>query len=132
MSSFRKRIGRTAIATVLPAGIAIGATVLSTSTPSLAANNSGTVTFALSPGVTPCYILPIMSGADFSNVNFFQFQEMMFRPLYWSGKGTSPTFNESLALPLVYSNGGKTVTVKLKSYNWPTASQSPRGMCSSL
>ena len=113
-------MGTTAIATVLSAGLTLGAVVLSSSGPAVAASPSGTVTFALPPGVNPSYIFPIMSGAVFSNVNFFQFQEMMFRPLYWFGQGGKPSFNESLslALPPVYSNGGKTVTMKLKKYNW--------------
>ena len=118
--SIRKRAYTATLATVISAGLTIGAVVVTAGTPASAASPTGTVTFALPPAVTPSYILPIMSGAYFSNVNFFQFQEMMFRPLYWFGQGTKPTFNEalSLALPPVYTNAGKTVTIKLKKYNW--------------
>jgi peptide/nickel transport system substrate-binding protein len=61
-----------------------------------------------------------MGSAYYSNVNLYQFQSEMFRPLYWFGQGTAPSFNEklSLALPPVYSNAGKTLTIKLKKYNW--------------
>ncbi|MCU1491341.1 MAG: extracellular solute-binding protein family 5 [Acidimicrobiaceae bacterium] len=84
------------------------------------ATTHGTVTFALPPAVTPNYILPIMGSAYYSNVNLYQFQQIMFRPLYWFGKGSSPTFNADLSLAdaPVYSNGGKTVTIKLKKYQW--------------
>jgi peptide/nickel transport system substrate-binding protein len=118
--SIGRRLGTTAIATVLAAGMTLGTVLVSAGTPASAASSSGIVTFALPPAVTPSYIFPIMSGAYFSNVNFFQFQEQMFRPLYWFGEGGKPSFNESLslALPPVWSNSNKTVTIKLKPYDW--------------
>ncbi len=118
--SIGKRLSTSVLATVLTAGITLGTVLVNSGAPALASSSSGVVTFALPPAVTPNYIFPIMGGAYFSNVNFFQFQEMMFRPLYWFGQGTKPTFNEtlSLALPPVYSNAGKTVTIKLKKYAW--------------
>jgi len=90
-------------------------------TTSASAASSGTdITYALPPAVVPNYIFPVMGSAYYSNVNLYQFQSEMFRPLYWFGQGTAPSFNEklSLALPPVYSNAGKTVTIKLKKYNW--------------
>ena len=74
--------------------------------------------------MTPNYIFPIMGSAYYSNVNLYQFQAEMFRPLYWFGEGTDPTFNASLSLAYapVYSNGGKTVTIKLKKYDWSDGS----------
>ncbi len=89
-------------------------------TTSASAASSVDITYALPPAVTPNYIFPVMGSAYYSNVNLYQFQSEMFRPLYWFGEGTAPTFNESLslALPPVYSNAGKTVTIKLKKYDW--------------
>ena len=90
-------------------------------TTSASAASSGTdITYALPPAVVPNYIFPVMGSAYYSNVNLYQFQSELFRPLYWFGQGTAPSFNEklSLALPPVYSNAGKTVTIKLKKYNW--------------
>jgi peptide/nickel transport system substrate-binding protein len=68
----------------------------------------------------PNYIFPIMGGAVYSNVNVYNFQPEMFRPLYWFGDGASPTLNAKLSLAYAptYSNGGKTVTIKLKKYEW--------------
>ncbi|NNN03137.1 MAG: ABC transporter substrate-binding protein [Acidimicrobiaceae bacterium] len=84
------------------------------------AASSGNVIFALPPAVVPNYIFPIMSGTYYSNVNLYQFQALMYRPLYWFGQGTQPSFNESLSLANapVYTNGGKTVTISMKKYAW--------------
>ena len=116
--SLRKGLTSAALATVLSAGTMIGGSV--SSSPAGAASTSGTVTFALPPNVIPNYIFPIMSGTYYSNVNLFQFQQIMFRPLYWFGQGQSPVFNPALSLANtpVYSNGGKTVTMTLKHYMW--------------
>lgn len=88
--------------------------------------NGGTVTFALPPTTTPNYILPLMGSAYYSNVNLFNFQQEMFRPLYWYGPaGTAPgqgvyNLNSSLSLakPPVYSDNDKVVTINLLPYKW--------------
>ncbi|HUC60149.1 MAG TPA: ABC transporter substrate-binding protein [Streptosporangiaceae bacterium] len=76
----------------------------------------GTATYALPADVTPNYIFPFAPGPDFTIVNLNQFQYLMYRPLYWFGKGTSPLLNrtESLAYPPTFS--GQVVTIKLKPY----------------
>ncbi len=78
------------------------------------------ITFALPPAVTPNYIFPVMGAAYYSNVNLYQFQAELFRPLYWFGNGASPTFNSALSLAQapVYSNAGKTITITMKPYKW--------------
>ena len=45
---------------------------------------------------------------------------MMYRPLYWFGVGNSASLNPGLSVAQVpvYSNGGKTVTIKMKDYKW--------------
>lgn len=85
-----------------------------------AATSDADVTFALPPAVIPNYLFPIMSAAHFSNVNRYQFQALLYRPLYWFGKGDQPTINESLSLAdlPVFSDGGKTVTITMKKYDW--------------
>src|ERR1700687_1660162 len=97
---------------------AIGSGVLSSN--ATAATAKTDITYALLPGTFPNYILPLMGSEYYSNVNLFQFQPEMFRPLYWFGKGSDPTFNAKLSLAYtpVYSNAGKTVTIKLKKYEW--------------
>src|SRR5579875_1649974 len=80
----------------------------------------GTATFALPPSVHPTYILPLMPNAYYSNVNLFQFQQLLYRPLYWFGKGAQPVLNEqlSLALPPRYSDHDRRVTITLKPFRW--------------
>src|SRR5665213_875630 len=115
---FTKRVGTLAACLVTCASlISIGAGL---STSATAASTSGDVTFALPPAVIPNYIFPVMSGTYYSNVNLYQFQALMFRPLYWFGTGNQPSFNESLSLAKVpvFTNGGKTVTVTMNKYNW--------------
>jgi peptide/nickel transport system substrate-binding protein len=82
--------------------------------------SGGTAYWAQPPQTTPNYIFPFASFAYFSVANLTQFQELMYRPLYWFGKGATPNLNSQLSLAQnpVYSNGGKTVTVNLKSYVW--------------
>ncbi len=46
----------------------------------------GTAYWAESPQATPNYIFPFAQFADFSVANLTQFQELMYRPLYWFGK----------------------------------------------
>ena len=44
-------------------------------------------TFAEQPAGVPDYILPLASNQYFSAANLFQFQYLMYRPLYWFGTG---------------------------------------------
>jgi peptide/nickel transport system substrate-binding protein len=79
-----------------------------------------TATYAEQPATPPNYIFPFMSLAFFSVSNINQFQELMYRPLYWFGNGSTPNLNPSLSLATqpTYSNGGDTITIDLKNYKW--------------
>ncbi len=81
---------------------------------------SGTVSFAQPVASVPNYIFPMTPAADFTGQNVLELQYLLWRPLYWFGNHGRPVFDEqlSLALPPVYSNGGRTVTIRLKSYRW--------------
>jgi peptide/nickel transport system substrate-binding protein len=82
---------------------------------------AGTITWAEPPGSAPTWILPIVPGADFTVYSTDDFSYESWRPLYWTQSGVSPTIDQalSLAYPPVYSNGDKTVTVRLKTgYKW--------------
>jgi peptide/nickel transport system substrate-binding protein len=80
----------------------------------------GKAVFAELPNAKPNYIFPLASGQYFSTTNLSQFQFLMFRPLYWFGQDGQVKLNTSLSLAQepVYSDGGKTVTVKLKGWKW--------------
>jgi peptide/nickel transport system substrate-binding protein len=79
----------------------------------------GTVTFALAPESAPNYISPFVPLNLSSNQNIFQFEELLYRPLYWFGRST-PTVNYPLSIGKapVYSNGGRTVTISMNHYRW--------------
>ncbi len=83
--------------------------------------HAGTITWAMQPGATPNYIFPVVPSASNSVFNNFTFIWEMWRPLYWTVYGTDPELYPpmSIANPVVYSNGDKTVTISLKSsYKW--------------
>ena len=86
-----------------------------------AAQSGGNVTVAYLPGTQPVDIFPMFPPADDTTQEIFWFVEQMWRPLYWFGNTSGGmTFNESLSLayPPVFSNGNKTVTIKMKNWKW--------------
>jgi len=118
---------RTLVTIALSVGIAavLLAACSSSSSPS-ASNTSGTkiqggtVTWGEPPSAVPNYIFPFMSLAFFSVTNLSQFQQLMYRPLYWFGNNGTASIQPSLSLAQnpVYSNNNQTVVIKLKDYKW--------------
>jgi peptide/nickel transport system substrate-binding protein len=92
----------------------LGAAVVSaSSTP------QGTATFALSPGAVPNYISPFVSLNLSSNQNIFQFEDLLYRPLYWFGQSQPKVdYPLSIGKAPVYSNAGRTVTISMNHYTW--------------
>jgi len=82
-------------------------------------------TFAEQPTVIPNYILPLASSQYFSAANVFQFQYLMYRPLYSFGSDGHVLLNDSLSLadPPVYASGGRSVTITLKGWKWSDGTQ---------
>jgi peptide/nickel transport system substrate-binding protein len=78
----------------------------------------GTATYALLPSYTPNYIFPYVSSADFSQANSAYLQFLLYRPLYWFGKGTTPDYNASLSVGNQPVFNGNKVTITLKHYMW--------------
>jgi peptide/nickel transport system substrate-binding protein len=82
---------------------------------------AGTITYALQPGASPNWILPIPPAANNSAYNAFAFEWEMWRPLYFPVNGVTPEINQamSIANPPVFSDGDKTVSITMKSnYKW--------------
>ncbi len=79
-----------------------------------------TVTYAELPQTPPNYIFPFMSLAYFSVYNISTFQDLMYRPLYWFGNGTTPNLNLSISLAQnpTYATDSKSVVVNLDPYKW--------------
>jgi peptide/nickel transport system substrate-binding protein len=83
--------------------------------------SGGTVSYGMLPGQTPGFIFPITPAAKSSAFTIYDFQYLMWRPLYWPRIGTEPAidYGLSLAAAPVFSNGDKTVTVRLNDrYRW--------------
>jgi peptide/nickel transport system substrate-binding protein len=88
--------------------------------------SADTATMAEPPATVPNWIWPFTPIANFSVVNAGEFQQLMYRPLYWFGDADGgPNINADLSLanPPVYSDGGKTVTITMKPYAWSDGSK---------
>jgi peptide/nickel transport system substrate-binding protein len=113
---------------IVAAALGVGAVVLA------ACGNSSiavphvsrtSATFAEQPTVIPNYILPLASSQYFSAANVFQFQYLMYRPLYSFGSNGQVLLNDGLSLadPPVYAPGGRSVTITLKGWRWSDGTQ---------
>src|ERR1700728_4260993 len=82
--------------------------------------SGGTATFALPAGGGPNSILPLNTITVYTSTTIFDSKSPMSRPLYWFGMDGKVKVNPSLSIaqPPVFSNGGKTVTIKLKHWVW--------------
>jgi peptide/nickel transport system substrate-binding protein len=114
-----KGLFKKAVCVALAAGAMTTGLVLASTTTSGAATPT-TATWAEPPMATPNFILPFYPAQLCSVDNVEQFQFLMYRPLYWFGQGATAGIDTSLSVgnQPTYTNGGKTVTVNLKSYKW--------------
>jgi peptide/nickel transport system substrate-binding protein len=80
----------------------------------------GSATWALTPGFPPTVVLPFTPASEFGQRNLFEFQILMYRPLYWCGRDGQPEvdYDLSLAEPPEWSEDGRTVTVTIKPWVW--------------
>jgi peptide/nickel transport system substrate-binding protein len=78
----------------------------------------GTAVWAEPPASVPSYIFPYVDSANISNLNLFDLQYLMYRPLYWFGQNGQPEPNSSLSLANPPTVSGKTLTITLKHYMW--------------
>lgn len=110
----------TALATLAAAAAACGSTSAPTGSSTGAPVSGGTATFAEAPGSPPNYIFPLDALQYFDTTDINQFQNLMWRPLYFFGNGNQVILNKQLSLadPPVYSDGDHTVTIHLKSVRW--------------
>jgi peptide/nickel transport system substrate-binding protein len=78
----------------------------------------GTAVFAEPPATTPNYIFPYTSSEFISDVDIFNLQYLLYRPLYWFGRSGKPNVNPSLSLANPPAFSGNKVTITLKPYKW--------------
>jgi len=88
--------------------------------PATGTAHAGTFTVAEPPGATPTWIMPLTPGANSSVYTSYSFQYLMWRPVYFYVNGVRPVEEPSLSLanPPAWSNGNKTVTLKVKPWKW--------------
>jgi len=78
----------------------------------------GTAVWAEGAGSAPDYIFPFASSAYFGVNNATDFSDLMYRPLYWFGRGGQPVLNLQLSLAGMPVFNGREVTITLKHYRW--------------
>ena len=80
----------------------------------------GSATWALTPGFPPTVVLPFTPASEFGQRNLFEFQILMYRPLYWCGCDGQPEvdYRLSIADPPEWSDDGRTATVTIKPWKW--------------
>jgi peptide/nickel transport system substrate-binding protein len=110
---------------VAAAGVAALAVVAAGCSSSSAPSSSGTTpvkggtaVWAEQPSSPPTYIFPYVNSQNISNLNLFDFQYLMYRPLYWFGTGDKPTVNYAISVANAPTISGRTVTITLKHYMW--------------
>jgi peptide/nickel transport system substrate-binding protein len=83
----------------------------------------GTAVWAEPPSSVPTYIFPYVDSSNISNLNLFDLQYLMYRPLYWFGENGQPQPNNKLSLANPPQVSGRTVTITLKHYMWSDGTQ---------
>jgi len=119
----RSRILAAGAAAAACALVAAGCSSNGTSASGTTPVSGGTAVFAEPPSTPPTYIFPYISSSVISDVNLFDFQYLMYRPLYWFGQGAQPVLNNSLSLADTPTFNGTKVTIKLKNYKWSNGTQ---------
>jgi len=116
-SKVRSRVLATGVAAL--ALVAAACSSSSSTTPTNTAPvKGGTAVWAEQPAQQPTYIFPYVNSANISNVNLFDLQYLMYRPLYWFGVGDKPVVNPTVSVANQPAISGRVVTITLKHYMW--------------
>src|ERR1700730_2919148 len=80
----------------------------------------GVVTWACNPGFPPAVIFPFSPPERFGTRNLYEFQALMYRPLYWLGRGggIGIACDLSIGEDPEWDSDGRTVTVRIKPWRW--------------
>lgn len=80
----------------------------------------GVASWALTPSFPPTITLPFTPAGEFGIRNLYEYQILMYRPLYWFGRSGLPQvdFDLSLAELPEWRPDGRTVTIRLKDWRW--------------
>ena len=110
-----------AIVVAVAAAVIIVLVVSSSNGPSTSSQaKNQTISIAEGAGASPNYILPFYPPSQCTVTNTSQFQQMMYRPLYWFGLGGDAGIQPNLSAgqPPVYSNNNQTVSVTTKGWKF--------------
>jgi peptide/nickel transport system substrate-binding protein len=82
--------------------------------------SGGVATWACNPGFPPAVIFPFTPPERFGTRNLYEFQALMYRPLYWLGCDgeVKIDFDLSLGEEPEWDPDGRTVTVRIKPWQW--------------
>ncbi|GGO10699.1 hypothetical protein GCM10010116_21480 [Microbispora rosea subsp. aerata] len=80
----------------------------------------GVVTWACAPGFPPAVIFPFTPAERMGTRNIYEFQMLMYRPLYYFGSRGTPDvdYDQSIGEPPQWSEDGRTVTIRVKPWKW--------------
>ncbi|WP_460492958.1 hypothetical protein [Dactylosporangium cerinum] len=80
----------------------------------------GVATWACLPGFPPAVIFPFTPPERYGMRSTYEFQMLMYRPLYWIGRDgkLEIDFDLSLADEPVWDEDGRTVTIRIKPWKW--------------
>jgi peptide/nickel transport system substrate-binding protein len=80
----------------------------------------GIVTWACAPGFPPAVIFPFTPAERMGTRNVYEFQMLMYRPLYYFGSRGTPEvdYDQSIGEPPRWSEDGRTVTLRIKPWKW--------------
>jgi peptide/nickel transport system substrate-binding protein len=111
-------VGAAAVVLALAAAGCTGSTSSGSGAATITRIRGGTAVWAEPPATTPNYIFPFESSAYISFINSSDFAQLMYRPLYWFGSGSTPLLNTSLSLAKLPTWSRHTATITLKHYMW--------------
>jgi peptide/nickel transport system substrate-binding protein len=119
IASITRRAAASAAVAIALAGVIAGCGSAKVN-PASMPDYGDSATWAEIPGFTPNFIFPLTSPADYGTWNMNDFQDLLYRPLYWFGNGESPTINYGLSLagPPHWAADDKSFTITLKPYKW--------------
>jgi peptide/nickel transport system substrate-binding protein len=118
IAGIRRRAIAVAACAAASALVAAGCSTSSSAPTGTKPVTGGTAVMAEPASATPNYIFPYVSSTYISDLNIFDFEYLMYRPLYWFGNGVQPTLNTSLSLANPPTFNGTKVTITLKHYKW--------------
>jgi len=83
------------------------------------------ISYAETAAQPPNCIFPIGTLTCFTAANSTQFQDLMYRPLYWIGSNGSLALDKalSLATPPVWNSSSTALTIHLKPYKWSNGTE---------